>query len=91
MRRAFLGFALWPLLLTGCASGGSAVRPESLAPATQAGSANYIVLAVNNEPDQVGARTGSTGRGYYNGAGYTVTDGARPFLIASTKSAICPA
>jgi len=79
MRRVHLGMLLWPCLLAACAGGGgaAAVRPEALAPATQADSANFIVLAVNNEPDGAVSRPGSTGRSYYGGANYTVSDGAR--------------
>ena len=64
MRKVCLAVALFPVLIAACASGtgGMATRPASLAPATQANAANFIVLAVANDPDSVSARAGSTGR-----------------------------
>ena len=82
MRKLCLAVAWLPMFIAGCASGtgGMAARPESLAPATQANVANFIVLAVANDPDSVSARAGSTGRSYSANGSYAVSDGARRTL-----------
>jgi subtilisin family serine protease len=79
MHRVRLGSAVLLVLLAACASGTgpAAVRPDTLATATQANSDKYIVLAVANDPDTVSARPGSTGRSYGGNADYVVSDSAR--------------
>jgi hypothetical protein len=78
MYRVRFGTPFLCLLMAACASGTGpvAVRPDALATATFANSAQFIVLAVANDADALSARPGSTGRSYSN-AGYIVSDGAR--------------
>ena len=82
MRGARLSLAALVVLLAGCASGAGpmAVRPDALAPAAQANSEKFIVLAVANEPDSLSMRAGSTGRSYSSTGNYVVSDGARRTL-----------
>ena len=82
MNSARLGTALVFLFIAACASGTGlrTVLPEALAPATQANSGNFIILAVANDPDPVAARPGSTGRSYSGSADYVVSDGARRMM-----------
>jgi len=68
------------LALASCATGGASARTAPLAPAAQADSTQYIVLAVANDPAPVAVHAGGTGRGYGGQAPYAVSDGARRTL-----------
>ena len=79
MYSARLCTALAILPIAACASGvgSGAVRPDGLAPTTQANPEKFIVLAIANDPDPVSMRPGSTGRSYSGSHDYVVSDGAR--------------
>ncbi|MDE2251461.1 MAG: S8 family serine peptidase [Gammaproteobacteria bacterium] len=85
MARSILpAFTFATLLLAGCASTPPAVPGErdALALAARADASRFIVIAVANEPGQRPLHAGSTPRGYADGAGYLVSDGARRALRA---------
>jgi subtilisin family serine protease len=72
------------LLLAGCASTPAAAPGDSaaLTLAARADASRFIVVAVTNEPGQGPMRAGSTPRGYADGAGYLLSDGARRTMQA---------
>jgi subtilisin family serine protease len=72
------------LLLAGCASTPAAAPGDraALALAARADASNFIVVAVANEPGPRSVHAGSTPRGYTDGAGYGVSDGARRTMHA---------
>ncbi len=72
------------LLLAGCASAPAAAPDDraALALAARADASKFIVVAVANEPGQGPVHAGSTPRGYADGSGYVVSDGARRTMHA---------
>ena len=78
-RRYATACTLLLLLLAGCATTavpGTAAR-DTLARASRANAANFIVVAVANDPGPPAIHPGSTARGYGDGGGYLISDGAR--------------
>jgi hypothetical protein len=77
--RRFIAVPAAVLALASCATSG-ATRTAPLTPAAQADPAQYIVVAVANEPSSVAVHAGGTGRGYGGQSSYAVSDGARRTL-----------
>lgn len=84
MNRIRYATAVTLLLLAGCATTagpGTAAR-DTLALASRADAAHFIVVAVANDPGPQAVHAGSSARGYSDGGGYGVSDGARRAMRA---------
>ena len=84
MYRDFIATAFTLLLLAGCATTSDPGAPAAaaLALASRTDAANFIVVAVDNDPGPPAIHAGSTARSYGEGDGYQISDGARRVLHA---------